>query len=498
MKYPRVIVLGIDGMDFDYVSNILLDLPAVKMLSKTGLVAPFKSVFPPDSIPSWITCYTGKDPSEHGILESVNYLAKGDDRLKIDRSAFQGRTFWDIIGRSGRTACVINPFMAYPVWPINGVMVNGPVFIDGNIQISDPSWTDGIEVPQSLGGIVDFPTKDSLGEFIEKIFSDTAEQAEFGLAVFKKNRPDLYFQTFLTMDRIQHFLWRYCDENDPTYPGPNPHQSSIKKFYIFTDEIIAKFMEVLDPGDQLIVISDHGHGMRCTQCFNLNEFLRRQGYVRSVAEGKIFSKELLIEKLKNGVLNFMNEHNLEDYISKIAKFIPNAKKIKKGKHITRNSANKAYASDFTGTNPFGGVCINRELVDDYDQTRTDLMDLLASVKVNSEPVFEWLRKREEMFSGEYLDRFPDILFCLKSQYGVNWNLHTKEFTINPTHKKISGGHKENGVFFTNIPAEKTNDLDDIKMTNFFSTILELFEIDGKKWSRGKSFITKVNENPLCK
>lgn len=105
-------MLGIDGMDFDYVSNILSDLPAIKMLSETGLVASFKSVFPPDSIPSWITCYTGKDPSEHGILESVNYLAKGDDRLKIDGSAFQGRTFWDIIGRSGRTACVINPFMA--------------------------------------------------------------------------------------------------------------------------------------------------------------------------------------------------------------------------------------------------------------------------------------------------------------------------------------------------------------------------------------------------
>jgi len=491
MKKSKLVILGIDGMDFDHTQSILHKLPNIKRFSETGLIAPFKSVFPPDSIPSWITCYTGKDPSEHGILESINYFSKGNNRLNIDNSVFQGKTFWDIIGNSGKSVCVINPFMAYPVWPVNGLMVNGPVFITGKIDISDPSMLDGISVPKSLGGITDFPTKKSLGDFIEKTFSDTAEQAEFGMSVFKKNRPDFYFQTFLTMDRIQHFLWRYCDQNDPTYPGPTSHGTSIKKFYVFIDEIIGKFMEALDPDDRLIVLSDHGHGMRCTRCFNINEFLRKRGYVRSIAEGKLFSHNLLIEKLKNGVLNFMHEHDLEDYISKIANLIPNAKKLKKGKHITKNNANKAYASDFTGTNPFGGVCINRDLVDDYDHTRSELIGLLLCVNENGEPVFEWVKKREEIFSGEYLERFPDILFCLKSKYGVNWNLHTREFTANPTHKKISGGHKEDGVFFTNISAEKFADDKDIKMTNFFSTVLYLFGLDAKQMSRGKSFIKEA-------
>ena len=111
MNNSRVIVLGFDGMDFDYVGNMLHDLPTIDKLNKTGKVAPFRSVFPPDSIPSWITCYTGKDPSEHGILESVNYLANGDDRLKVDTSAFQGETFWDRIGEGGHKVCVINPFI---------------------------------------------------------------------------------------------------------------------------------------------------------------------------------------------------------------------------------------------------------------------------------------------------------------------------------------------------------------------------------------------------
>lgn len=488
MKDTQVIVLGIDGMDFGYVYAILSELPNIRKLFNEGIGTPFKSVFPPDSIPSWITCYTGKDPSEHGILESVNYLAKGDDRLMIGTSAFQGHTFWDFLSKAEKRVCIINPFMAYPVWPVNGLMVNGPVFIDGHIQVSDPTLTEGIEVPQSLGGIVDFPSKKALGEFIEKTFAETTEQSDFGLAVLKKNKPDFYFQTFLTMDRIQHFLWRYCDPSDPTYPGPNPYASAIKNFYILIDEIIGKFKKAMAPDCRLIVISDHGHGMRCTHCFNINEFLRKHRYVKSVAEGKIFSKDLLIEKLKNGVLNFMNEHNLEDYISKIAKLVPNARKIKKGKHITKDNANQAYASDFTGTNPFGGVCINRVLVDDYDKTREKIMELLSGVKVDGTAVFEWIRTREEMFGGMYLERFPDILFCLKSQYGVNWGLHTKEFTVNPTHKKISGGHKENGVLISNIPVSCFTDASTIKMENFFCSILGLFGLDGSVQSTGKSFI----------
>lgn len=493
MSRSRVVVLGVDGMDFDFVSSILPELPNIQKLSKSGTVSPFRSVFPPDSIPSWITCYTGKDPSEHGILESVNYLAKGDDRLKVNTSAFQGSTFWDIIGKAGNSVCIINPFMAYPVWQVNGTMINGPVFIDGNIQESDPSWTDGIETPKSLGGIVGIPTKSTLDEFIKTTIDDTAKQADFGISMLTKNRPDLFFHTFLTMDRIQHFLWRYCDPKDPSYPGPNPYEETIRKFYIFIDEIIGRYLEVLEPDDRLIVISDHGHGMRCTRCFNINEFLRKRGYVKSVAEGKIFSKQLIVEKLKNGVLNFMHEHNLEDHISTIAKLVPNAKKIKQGKHITKSSANKAYASDFTGTNPFGGICINRDLVDDYDKTRTGLMTLLADVQEDGKPVFEWMKKREEMFKGEYLSRLPDILFCLKPQYGVNWNLHTREFTVNPTHKKVSGGHKEFGVLFSNIARDKFGDVADIRMDNLFTTVLSMFSLEAEEQSTGKSFI--IGENP---
>ncbi|MCP4761580.1 MAG: hypothetical protein GY870_07345 [archaeon] len=33
-----------------------------------------KSISPPDSIPAWITIFTGKSPAEHGVLDSIDYL----------------------------------------------------------------------------------------------------------------------------------------------------------------------------------------------------------------------------------------------------------------------------------------------------------------------------------------------------------------------------------------------------------------------------------------
>ena len=449
-KTGSLVILGIDGMDYDLTLSLLPRLPNLKKLAEAGGFAPFPSVFPPDSIPAWITAYTGSDPSEHGVLESVNYFAKGSDRLKVDTSAFQGRTFWDIAGAQDRSVCVINPFMAYPVWHVNGLMVNGPVFITGEVQVSDPVRLGDIALPLSLGGIVDFPNRKTMLGFVEKIFADTREQGRFGRALLSRDKPDLFFQVFLTMDRIQHFLWRHGDRDDPDHPGPNRFERAIIDFYVAIDEEIGAFLRLLDPGDRLMVISDHGHGRRCTHCFNINEYLRRRGDVVSSAKSPL-SPMRLIETLKNATLGLMDRLGLQDHFRTIARFVPGVRQLKKGKHLTNNTRNRAYVSDFTGTNPFGGICINRNLTPDYDQFRETLMRELAALTFRDEPVFLWLKKREELPQGKHRERFPDILFEMQPDLGVNWSLHGELFTRNPTHKALSGGHKRTGVFFSNDP-----------------------------------------------
>ena len=193
-------------------------------------------------------------------------------------------------------------------------------------------------------------------------------------------------------------------------------------------------METLNDNDVLIIMSDHGHGMRCTYCFNTNEYLRRKGYLKSASGKKKFSKKIILEIMKNRVLKFMNDHNLEDYISEIAKFVPNAKALKKGSHITNYADSMAYGSDFAGTNPFGGICINKEHVDDYERFSEQLMSELKENQHDGKFIFTWIKSREELYSGELIDRYPDILYEMLPQYGSGFSLHTDLITINPTQK----------------------------------------------------------------
>jgi Uncharacterized conserved protein len=60
----------------------------------------------------------------------------------------------------------------------------------------------------------------------------------------KKEQWDLFFISFLTLDRVKHFMWRYQDPNDPTYPGPNPFERSIKDFYVLFDTIIGEYRAI--------------------------------------------------------------------------------------------------------------------------------------------------------------------------------------------------------------------------------------------------------------
>ena len=114
--------------------------------------------------------------------------------------------------------CVINPFLAYPAWDVNGVMIAGPVFVDGTASITGIDASDLPPLPQ-LGGIVTFPNKTTVGPFVEQTLADTRAQADFGRAVLTQVEPDLFFINLLTVDRIKHFLWRYRGSRGSDVPG---------------------------------------------------------------------------------------------------------------------------------------------------------------------------------------------------------------------------------------------------------------------------------------
>ena len=67
----RVIVLGVDGMDPNFVQKHLGSLPNLARLAHMGGMTKLATTTPPESPVAWATFITGTDPVEHGLFDFV-------------------------------------------------------------------------------------------------------------------------------------------------------------------------------------------------------------------------------------------------------------------------------------------------------------------------------------------------------------------------------------------------------------------------------------------
>jgi predicted AlkP superfamily phosphohydrolase/phosphomutase len=460
----KIVVLGIDALDAALIERWKDDLPNFRRIIDEGYSAPLESTMPPDSIPAWVTIYTGMQPWQHGIVDSMDYLSIRGGGQALDTSVLIGKTFWDVASAAGKRVCVINPLLAYPVWPVNGIMVNGPVFITGEAQSHPPEILDKFDIPE-LGGMADFPGKKDLSRFLRRTDQVTRDQARFGLELMALEEWDVFFLCFLTLDRVMHFLWRYTDPKDPTYPGPNPLEESIKDFFRMFDSVVGDFIDRLSPEQALLIVSDHGHGMRPVRAFYANEILRREGLLKT-RSGSVpgLSPVALIEKTKNAFLKVMQRLDLEDQVYRIASLIPKDKRkqLKTSSYALDRDSSTAWVSEVGGGTSFGGIEINRDLLGTdpkaYETLRDRLIDIVASAaERDGTRVARWVKRREDVFKGAAVEKYPDVLFDLRDEYGVDRTVFCGTFGMSATHKKVSGGHSKYGTLMlyraASVPAD---------------------------------------------
>ena len=70
----RVIVLGIDGLDYQLTRDLIAQgrMPNVAKLAARGTFAALGTSTPPQSPVAWSTFMTGLDPGQHGIFDFIH------------------------------------------------------------------------------------------------------------------------------------------------------------------------------------------------------------------------------------------------------------------------------------------------------------------------------------------------------------------------------------------------------------------------------------------
>src|SRR5581483_1843363 len=106
----RVVMIGVDGLDADLLRVYGPSLPHVRRLMLESPFLELKASFPPDTVSTWVSLYTGLNPSNHGIVSSEMQRQTTAARVAMPG----GETFWEVASQAGKRVCVINPLLACP------------------------------------------------------------------------------------------------------------------------------------------------------------------------------------------------------------------------------------------------------------------------------------------------------------------------------------------------------------------------------------------------
>lgn len=479
----KVMIIGIDGLDNELLTKFEKDLPNFKKLRERSPLIKLTSVFPPDSPTAWTSIYTGKNPAEHGMVFFKDPFSKSRYGSYIGNDISR-KTFWDIAGKQGKKVCVLFPHLGYPVWPVNGIMIGRTTEVDIK-KFDIQTWPKEISTKYDLSGLepmTSYPV--NVGDMIEPTKEVILNEVELASQLCRDFNWDLYFFYSSSLDNIQHLFWMYYDREDPFYWEGNPYENVIPDFYKFYDKnVIGRFLKIIDSDTVLIVLSDHGHAMRPAKVVNINEILRKKGFLKKKKE-MIGFENTFIDKMKNAILSVIDQYRI---IGKMASIF--LKLFPQGLSFYTNITpidNKsiAYLSDPSGgikAYSYAGIKINKKIVDDssYESLRDQIIKILLSIENpgNSGKLVEWAKRREEIYNGKYINKYPDIVFKLKEGWGAGLEINEKIFSKSRSHKLHSGNHRMETpvllIYNEKIEFDLTKNLELMDIAPLISKFLEM-------------------------
>jgi predicted AlkP superfamily phosphohydrolase/phosphomutase len=491
----KLLIIGIDALDSNQVVKFGGALPTLSWLKQECPSVTLDSVTPPDSDTAWASIYTGLNPAKHGVVQYVDPLEKTTRYISsdIDNHAIQKQTFWDIASRDGKRVCVLFPHLGYPPWPVNGIMVSRSAIKD-DIEVYPPSIAKQHNLSK-LNVVKGMPGRHK-STYIQANERLLSAQFEFALKMLEHEKWDLFFIYSSVLDMIQHYFWNLCDETDPSYPGNNPFHDTIKNFYILQDQLIEKLLSVIDSNTTVIILSDHGHGMRPVRVFSVNEFLRQQGLL--VLKNNVVERDVssFIDRTKGIALEIVSKYSIGTLASKLLSLMPWVRKLYTSPVAIDWEKTTAFATNLSSIKAYSysGIVLQRERLSDsyYESVREALIQELSKVSdpISGKKLVKWIYKREDLYQGPHISKYPDIIFELYADFGVGLTSGNSLFEQSHSHHLVPGSHKGDSATFLLYNSKRPIHHTEMSLMDVVPTVLDIMDIECPGGLDGKSIFTR--------
>jgi predicted AlkP superfamily phosphohydrolase/phosphomutase len=477
LKKNRLMIIGLDAATFDLIQPWVDkgQLPNISGLFEKGVRRDLRSVPNLNSIPAWTTFATGKNPGKHGAYWFYRHKKDSYEYEFLNGGDIKEKRFWEIAGDAGLRVGVINVPMTYPSNRVNGFIISG---LDAPSETSEGfTYPTGIydELKENLGGyhidtnILGY----ARGKKWEKAVEAAHEVVDFRLKAAKhlygKEKWDLFVVVFTVLDRIQHTFWKFHDPKHPEYDAGLAERfgTVLFDFYKKMDDAIGELLALADDETVTLILSDHGMGYNPQSYDYLDAWLEKLGLLAYSSKDRSIKRKML----KTG-MRVADKALSKRARKKLMDMMPGGRaKLVEAAHrpLMDWSRTKAYTEyinpciwiNVEGRDPEGIV----EPGEEYEKLRDYIREqLLAARDVRTgKPVVEWVRNREDVYSGPYLDQAPDLALQWKFGEVISGFRFTmpdgSEAEVTDTkdlveRRTISGDHRPLGIFIVKGPGVK--------------------------------------------
>lgn len=480
----KLAIIGLDGATFDLILPWAEsgDLPNFKRLMTDGAWGPLRSTIHPLSPQAWTTFATGKNAGKHGIFD---FLVKcpGTYRFALTHGGYRREpTLWHLLSRAGKRVIAINVPFTYPPEPVNGVMISGFDAPRADKTLSYPPDAYA-QVLASIGSYYlheMYPVGYRMCEYEEVLRREIENRVQVTRYFVKRYEWDFYMIVIMATDLVQHLFW--AELEDPL----SPFAHLIKRVYQMVDAAIEELETLLGDDVTLLVISDHGAGP-IRRSIYLNEWLRTNGWL-AYDERITRAGKRVISTGMDAVRKAMKRYLPRQIKDWLKQGLPGVRNRAES-WIRTSDIDWGRTRAFSG-GQFGNIYLNvcgREpqgiVCPGYEQNR--LLDEITAALLEmcdpdtGEPIVEAVHRREELYSGPYLDLAPDLViqwrdysfFTISEPSIMPGQIFAPPPAEDATEFRHSGTHRLNGILLAYGPGICPGELTGANIVDLAPTIL---------------------------
>src|ERR1700674_1031422 len=279
---PRVVVIGVNGMELDVIRPLLLQgkMPNLAGIIKKGAYGKLRTVPAPNCPRVFSTIFTSTKPEESGV---TGFIVGG---ITANTNMLKEEPIWSMLSKNGVTVGMANVPATFPVMPVNGYMISGMLTRGKNCEdgvlcapkLSEVQGGDAVYPPamkaELLKNVGDFyidcermPSAadlkghetEAIDAWLNKVQLIRDQQTQLFDYLLSRHPTEFTWLGQSCEDRTGHWLYPIAPYNAGSNPkinavgtAPFPDQ------YIAFDKVLGAVLKHVDDNTYVIIVSDHG------------------------------------------------------------------------------------------------------------------------------------------------------------------------------------------------------------------------------------------------